>query len=696
MRDVGIDTSGTMTVTAETAVVVGSPPFRRHKPFKSSSPPFSVSTNSPFDNLTHELFVEILQRLPLKLIHLCKCVSKRWHDLISTPYFAQCYVQNFSSLVPHFALFYQHRDRAVKLISESPIFESRGFSLNFLPSSNPSSSSEQHEPEPICYLASSNGLVLCSATSTFQRVYYVCNPLTMHWVELPPPPTCQERVIIGFVCKSCCSFDDTTCTTSFRVVRIHQFEKPQYPNPPPRSANLKLDIFSSDTWKWTESMISTRGRSFIMSYDCSNAVVCNEKLHWMFLYRGKIFAYDPFNNTDQFRIIRQPKDRCPAANERLLGECQGHLRFIHFYCSIINVWELKDYNVLEWSLVHNVNLDKIKSDLSTFCVSILPLHPTDGEIIYLYSEFSTGIILCNMRSRTLKRVCLFDSFRSLWHAMAFPFVLPWWPTSVPQFQRKAVGTNGQGIQLSEPRTNIQAQEDSVNPQLEAAAEEPSQPQLVDEQVIHEGDITSNKLQIDEDNFTNKSPLGSQEVVSKETCQGQDKGTSTQAQGKLSQTTSALISSTATQSQSVMWRGISLTQELAAILEEVTLLHPETFQCLEKKFLFFKQFVFESLGKIIVILRQFRCRAVSASEIQFIKSTMNDLKEANIEIEWLEGQLNLAEMKMAKEQLAAGMERIRKDIAEVEEVATRLKGEYATMKENFDATRDVDANLLGSG
>ncbi|XP_059642210.1 F-box protein At5g03970-like isoform X2 [Cornus florida] len=443
MRD--DDKSGTTTVTAETAVVFGSPTFKRLKSFESSSPSSSFTTNSPFDKLSHELFVEILQRLTLKLIHLCKCVSKRWYDFISTPHFALCYAHNCSSLMPPFALFYQYNDGAVQLASEAPVFESRGFSLNFLPSSNPpptsssSSSSDQPEPVPIRYLASSNGLVFCSPTSTFQRVYYVCNPLTMHWVELPPPPTCEERVITGFVCKSSYSFDSTTCTTSFRVVRIHQFEKPQYPNPPPRSANLKLDIFSSDTWKWTEIILSTWGRNFIMSHDLSNAVVCNGILHWLFLYNGKIFAYDPFNNTDQFRTIRQPKDKFPTAYERHLGECQGHLRYIDHYCSILNIWELKDNNGLEWSLVHNVVLKRMEPGYSLFRVKILPLHSLDGDIIYLHVDNRhCGILLCNMRTRTLKDACCFNSFAWFWHSMAFPFVLPWWPTPLPQFQQNTL------------------------------------------------------------------------------------------------------------------------------------------------------------------------------------------------------------------------------------------------------------------
>ncbi|XP_059644377.1 F-box protein At5g49610-like [Cornus florida] len=242
--------------TVEATVVLSSPPFRKRKLFESSTT-FSITTKSLFDKLPDQVFEEILQRVPLKLTNICKCVSKHWYALISTPHFARCYVHHRSSLVPPFALFYQVSDRlcAVQLTTKSPIFKSPGFSLNFLPSSYPSPSSpDRIQPEPIRHLASSNGLLLCSASLFFQKIYYVCNPLTMHWVELPSPPTCHEMVVIGFLCKPS---DCPSCTSSFRVVRIHVF------NPGPWSTNLKLEIFSSDEWKWTETIISTPDGTFV-------------------------------------------------------------------------------------------------------------------------------------------------------------------------------------------------------------------------------------------------------------------------------------------------------------------------------------------------------------------------------------------------------------------------------------------------
>ncbi|XP_059638992.1 F-box protein At5g49610-like [Cornus florida] len=305
---------------------------KRHKSFESLTP----SSSSHFDKLPDELLVEILQRLPLKLIHLCKCVSKRLYGFISAPHFARCYVHNCSSLVPPFAFFCPMNIRgAVKLTSESLIFECLYFSLNFLPSNG----------FGIRYLASSNGLVLCSKSQ-----YYVCNPLTKHWVELPPPPTRQEySVLFGFVCKPSHSFD---CTSSFRVVRIHKRQIQD-------TTNLELEIFSSDSWKWTQTIVSTGEQK--PSY-FSTVVSCDGILYWT--YGANIFAYDPFSNTDQFRIITKPKDKYPDVTDsrHSLGERHGILSFIQYYDSTLSIWELKDYNGLDWSLVHKVDLNTMKLD----------------------------------------------------------------------------------------------------------------------------------------------------------------------------------------------------------------------------------------------------------------------------------------------------------------------------------------------
>uniref|UniRef100_A0A5B6YN56 F-box domain-containing protein n=1 Tax=Davidia involucrata TaxID=16924 RepID=A0A5B6YN56_DAVIN len=199
------DNDGAVAVPNATAVVMA----MEKMVMLDSSP---LNSKSHIDNLSEELLVEILRRLPLKPANRSKCVSKRWFNLISTTYFARRYRSFIVNHTPPSALFYQHTRLGTEVLppdrtgvhiasTGESIFESPGFFLNFLPSSPPpppplDQQLQLQHPAPFYCLASSNGLVLCCATLSFQRLYYVCNPFTMRWVTLPLPPTCPKKVCI--------------------------------------------------------------------------------------------------------------------------------------------------------------------------------------------------------------------------------------------------------------------------------------------------------------------------------------------------------------------------------------------------------------------------------------------------------------------------------------------------------------------
>ena len=180
--------------------------------------PKSEIKQTSFDDLSNDLLLEILHRLPLKPAHRFKCISKRWGYLISRPQFAQRFIQRmkllFPSQSPPFSLFFQCYSPEpfpieFKQFQRDSNFRSSNFFFNFLPPN----------PKPTIYLGSSNGLVLCSTTILYQKDYYVCNPLTGSWVFLPWPPYCQQYNLVGFVCYA--SYDDMdTINTRFKVVRV--------------------------------------------------------------------------------------------------------------------------------------------------------------------------------------------------------------------------------------------------------------------------------------------------------------------------------------------------------------------------------------------------------------------------------------------------------------------------------------------
>lgn len=408
----------------------------------------SVSS-SVIDKLTDELLIETLIRLPIKPANLCKCVSTRFRSLISSSYFVRCYT-NHHQINNSFALYYQSKPTFHNMIRPSlmaidlafgfPIFESPGFTLSFL------SSSEQQNQETLQYLSSNNGLILCCATLRRPIVYFVCNPLTKQWIPLPPPPSNVKTVYIGFICKPqySCNEDEQGIKTSFKVVRI---EVVNCESPKQLSGTLKLEIFCSVSGKWTEEFFMSSSTSdhelfYGWNYRCPSAVVCDGLLHWDTLSNSGIFTYDPSNG--ECRTIELPREiRKPVwAFKYCLGESGGRLRYANFSWDDTNyrVWELKDFgNGGEWLLLHKVHLDEMESSVETInkdCMGLLSPHPLNQDVIFFWCRSSCRIVEYSMGNKLLKLPCFLKDAKiiSLLSPMFFPFVLPSWPTTVPVIQ----------------------------------------------------------------------------------------------------------------------------------------------------------------------------------------------------------------------------------------------------------------------
>ncbi|TQD80549.1 hypothetical protein C1H46_033898 [Malus baccata] len=143
------------------------------------------------DDLSEHLLVEILCRLPCsKFIFQCKCVSKRWGEVISTRHFIchflsmQRELQNpmFSTLVVGTGTFFPS-------ITEEDLTPNLQLPLIL-------------EAETLFVLGAGNDLLLCCPAKDDQRELYICNPYTKQWVAVPPPPEVQCICPpIGFICE---------------------------------------------------------------------------------------------------------------------------------------------------------------------------------------------------------------------------------------------------------------------------------------------------------------------------------------------------------------------------------------------------------------------------------------------------------------------------------------------------------------
>ncbi|XP_050259667.1 putative F-box protein At3g23970 [Quercus robur] len=412
--------------------------------------PNSETKQTSFDDLSNDLLLEILHRLPLKPAHRFKCISKRWGYLISQPQFAQRFIQRMKLLFPlqspPFSLFFQCYSPEpfpieFKQFHRDSNFRSSNFFFNFLPPN----------PKPPIYLGSSNGLVLCSTTILYQKDYYVCNPLTGKWVFLPWPPYFDKYVLAGFVCYA--SYDDIdTINTQFKVVRVTPGGINQI-----RAGQLCVEIFSSDTSEWKQLIVHCEGLQDVADvtmFQTHPILAHNDVVHWVNHYSGKILACDPNDEHGKCRLIDLPNDPDGMYQHKCLSVCQGRLQCL-IICEevcqhMIHRWEFledEDYIAGKWSLVARIPVCK-----SNQLLRVIATHPVDPMILYLRK--SKRIVLLNGHTEETDVVHYFaeDQF-GCYDAMinAFQFVLQWWPTPVPELHKgitvgeRSVFDGGEGV-----------------------------------------------------------------------------------------------------------------------------------------------------------------------------------------------------------------------------------------------------------
>ncbi|KAJ6411055.1 hypothetical protein OIU84_007748 [Salix udensis] len=187
----------------------------------------------------------------------------------------------------------------------------------------------------------------------------------------------------GIICK-----DDG----SYTVVRI--------PNEESSSNMLELEIFSSETGTWTEFNFSCRVRNYSRSNHkrLYSTISYNGILHWA--ADKQIFAYDPYRSGESLRL-----------------------------------WELTNYESGQWNLKHQRNLGEIcsvharlhelfGSDV-TICFRPLAMHPFDWDTVY--GSCGSRLISYNLQTGISN---LIDY--GLIPAALHPFILPPWPTMIPQ------------------------------------------------------------------------------------------------------------------------------------------------------------------------------------------------------------------------------------------------------------------------
>nr|XP_028964160.1 F-box protein At5g49610-like [Malus domestica] len=408
----------------------------------------STLMNISINNLPESVLVEILCRLPCaNFIFQCKCVCKRWFTLISSRHFVNRFLRlQIDNKMPVVrTLINRNGEEFLNRIQPSseviPHMLKRLQSLHGL------------RREPVV-VATYNDLILCSNTLFDQTEYYICNPYTTQWVALPRPRWGRDTIgtmPVGLICDGPYYKEDgqndiveLNDNYRYKVVRIlHPNDEFNF-DPDGYFYNFKVEIFSSETGKWRELVVSSPQGIIYDTLDYM-AFVYNGVLYWSGHRDGcfLVLGLDPFADQEcSFTVFDYPED------ENFVVECPsvsgGVVRMSDFHrdTRTLYVWDLKEQDddsvaeggsklCLSKQEVYSLDQEMYPDDAQV--VQRLNFDPNDEDIFYL--EVDGDIIMCNIRTRKWSKIVENTTLdQPLWFYL---FVLPWWPTPIPSLRQPA-------------------------------------------------------------------------------------------------------------------------------------------------------------------------------------------------------------------------------------------------------------------
>ncbi|KAJ1263761.1 hypothetical protein BS78_09G211400 [Paspalum vaginatum] len=330
-------------------------------------------------SLPDDMIAEILARVPYRSLCRFKCVSRSWLVLCSDrgirsrcPQTLSGFFYNFYRSGPSMR-FVRTSERCAPI--EDPL-------LSFLPAS--------HRDIYVHIVDTCNGLLLCDrglghsildpAPAPAGTRYFVCNPATGNWIDLPDVAQMKTRwlgqiIRLGF---------DPAVSSHFRVFLV--VHAPVYFGL--LQEVVGVQIYSSESKSWAYKQ-SGWGNDAIVSQDSRSA-----------FFSGTLHLTSPGSPSSILTLDIDGKtwgNIATPCHFDFIGLSRGNLYAVHMDrgrhgdCRL-SIWVLEDYATHKWTMKHHVMCSP-----RMFCM-VYAIHPEDSlifisvwmERVLLSYDFSNG------------------------------------------------------------------------------------------------------------------------------------------------------------------------------------------------------------------------------------------------------------------------------------------------------------------
>ncbi|KAM0917459.1 hypothetical protein ACQ4PT_009495 [Festuca glaucescens] len=324
----------------------------------------SDKSRNPAADLTDDLVVEILSRLPVKSVCRFKCVSWHWRGLITHRAHRKKLSQSLSGffhgstslladvlIVPDFV--------SILVEEEQPVSDpSLSFLLGY----------RTIVPKDCC-----NGLLFCYCWKVSPRDefdYVVCNPVTAKWRILPLSDRKSQVYVsrLGF---------DPAVSSHFHLFSMLEDVEGYITG---------VDIYSSKVGAWSHS--ENGWGDDVALYDRS--VFLNGMLHFISL-DSTIVAVD--REGKSWRTIplldTMGAENIWNLNAAFIDQSQGRLHYLNVRerdASTLSVWILENYQSGEWNFKYNISTSQLfgyKGLINGGQYTLIAIHPDCSLIFYI-------------------------------------------------------------------------------------------------------------------------------------------------------------------------------------------------------------------------------------------------------------------------------------------------------------------------
>ncbi|KAL3651472.1 U3 snoRNP protein [Castilleja foliolosa] len=398
-----------------------------------------------------DILFEIFIRIPdCRSAILCSSVSQRCHSLISNPRFIPRFVLQHHQNQPNYPLSYTIIFRKCEkfefgsALNYQPICKLFSDESMFLHGKSRKSSYLDFLPSPMVVRASCNDLLLLTPGSASSSVFYVCNPVTKQFYELPANHLLSCGIspihLLGFALVP---NPDYKC--HFKVLLFHT---PFHPYIKSSNTIQTVAIYCSKLAKWElKSFDYTQPRELGSYMFPTDICMCNGTLYYLeSVGRGgeRVLALDL--SKFQCIIVDFPNDfgwvGSQDFRERVtkhIGTVGGEVRLVQVVitkskrCVCLKVWRLLDYSTSSWVLLHEKKYKRAPTKERFFEFFV---HPVDGDKVFMVFgkhvfEYDLTKDKFEMMAAELQEPLKTDEVYPADRLLAFPMVHPAWPTQLP-------------------------------------------------------------------------------------------------------------------------------------------------------------------------------------------------------------------------------------------------------------------------